>query len=152
MVKIKVLIGGKALPCITIDKPDLWLLIRKFPPCYAGHATASWKNKMTKSLATGWKLPRLDKMTTGTWKVWGKVKNTAYETVNSAQWTISAQHDFVWSSCILDVLWSQPIKLAQVASTSELLKNLRNDLIFFKIISSHFCRTSEASKIDSFKN
>ena len=48
----------------------------------------------------------------------------------------------------LDVLWGQPIKLAQVASTSELLENQQNDLVFFKIIPSHFCRSSEASKID----
>ena len=51
---------------------------------------------------------------------------------------------------ILDVLWGQPVKLVQVASTSELLENQRNDLVFFKIIlfmPSHFCRASEASKI-----
>ena len=47
----------------------------------------------------------------------------------------------------LDVLWGQPIKLSQVASTSELLENQQNDLVFFKIIPSHFCRASEASKI-----
>ena len=51
----------------------------------------------------------------------------------------------VWST--LDVLWGQPIKLAQVASTSEWLENQRNNLAFFKIIPSHFCRASEASKI-----
>jgi hypothetical protein len=44
-------------------------------------------------------------------------------------------------------LWVQPIKLAQVASTSEL-----NNLVSCKIIPSHFCRASEASKIDCFKN
>jgi hypothetical protein len=53
---------------------------------------------------------------------------------------------------IVDVLWGQPFKLVQVASTSELLENQRNDLVFFKIIPSHFCRASEASKIDCFKN
>ena len=37
---------------------------------------------------------------------------------------------------LVDVLWGQPIKLAQVASTSELLENQQNDLVFFKIISS----------------
>ena len=36
---------------------------------------------------------------------------------------------------ILDVLWGQ-----------------QTDLVFFKIIPSHFCRASEASKIDCFKN
>ena len=56
------------------------------------------------------------------------------------------------TSCALDVLGGQPIKLAQVASTSELLENQQNDLVFFKIIPSHFCRASEASKIDCFKN
>ena len=48
----------------------------------------------------------------------------------------------------VDVLWVQPIKLTQVASTSELHENQQNDLVFFKIIPSHFCRASEASKID----
>ena len=56
------------------------------------------------------------------------------------------------SSCKLDVLCGQPIKLIQVASTSELLENQRNDLVFFKMIPSHFFMASEASKIDSFKN
>ena len=51
----------------------------------------------------------------------------------------------------LDVLWGQPIKLVEVASTSELLENQRNDLVFFKIIPSHFCRASEASNMDCFK-
>ena len=41
------------------------------------------------------------------------------------------------------VLLGQPIKLAQVASTSEFL--------FFKIIPSHFCRASEASKLTASK-
>ena len=49
---------------------------------------------------------------------------------------------------LLDDLCCQPIKLAQVASTSELLENQRNDLVFFKIIPSHFCRASEALKIE----
>ena len=52
---------------------------------------------------------------------------------------------------ILDVLWGQRIKQNQVASASELLENQWNDLLFFKIIPSHFCRASEASKIDFFK-
>jgi hypothetical protein len=52
----------------------------------------------------------------------------------------------------LDVLWGQPIMLTQVASTSELLENQWNDLVFLKIIPSHFCRASEASKIERFKN
>jgi hypothetical protein len=34
-----------------------------------------------------------------------------------------------------------------VASASELLESQRNYLLFFKIIPSHFCRASEASKI-----
>ena len=53
---------------------------------------------------------------------------------------------------VIDVLWGQPIKLANVASTSELLENQRIDLVFFKIIPSYFCRASDASKIDYFKN
>ena len=51
-----------------------------------------------------------------------------------------------------DVSWGQLIKLAQGASTSKLLENQRNSLVFFKIIPFHFCKTSKASKIDCFKN
>ena len=58
----------------------------------------------------------------------------------------------LFRSYIVDVLWGQPIKLIQVASNSKLLESQRNDLFFFKIIPSHFCRASEASKIDCFKN
>ena len=43
----------------------------------------------------------------------------------------------------LDVLRGQPIKLAQVASTSELLENQRNALLFFEIVPCHFCGASE---------
>ena len=34
---------------------------------------------------------------------------------------------------LVDVLWGQPIKLAQVASTSELLENQRNTIFLFEI-------------------
>ena len=44
---------------------------------------------------------------------------------------------------VVDVLWGQPIKLAQVASTSELCENQRNNLFFFEIVPCHFCRASE---------
>ena len=44
---------------------------------------------------------------------------------------------------LVDVLWGQPIKLVQVASTSELLENQWNDLIFFEIDPCHFCGASE---------
>ena len=53
---------------------------------------------------------------------------------------------------LLDVLWGQLIKLIQVGFTLELFENQRNDLVFFKIIPSHFCRAPEASKVDCFKN
>ena len=43
----------------------------------------------------------------------------------------------------LDVLWGQPIKQNQVASTSELNENQRNDLLFFDIVPCHYCRASE---------
>ena len=39
--------------------------------------------------------------------------------------------------CDIDDLWGQPIKLAQVASTSELIENQRNDLLFFEIVPCH---------------
>ena len=44
---------------------------------------------------------------------------------------------------VLDVLWGQPIKLIQVASTSELRENQQNDLPFFEIVPCHFCGASE---------
>ena len=43
----------------------------------------------------------------------------------------------------IDVLWGQPIKQNQVASTSELHENQSNDLPFFEIVPCHFCRASE---------
>ena len=45
--------------------------------------------------------------------------------------------------CILDVLWGQPIKQNQVASTSELRENQLNDLLFFEIVPCHFFGASE---------
>ena len=39
----------------------------------------------------------------------------------------------------------QLIKLIQVASTSELRDNQRNDLVFFEIVPSHFCGASGRS-------
>ena len=47
------------------------------------------------------------------------------------------------SSFTVDVLWGQPIKLAQVASTSELHENQWNNLIFFQIVPCHICGASE---------
>ena len=38
----------------------------------------------------------------------------------------------LYSTYVLDVLWGQPIKLAQVASTSEFRKNQPNDVLVFK--------------------
>ena len=47
------------------------------------------------------------------------------------------------STYLLDVLWGQPIKLAQVAFTSKLHENQRNDLLFFEIVPCHSCGASE---------
>jgi hypothetical protein len=44
---------------------------------------------------------------------------------------------------LVDVLWGQPIKLVQVASTSELHENQQKDLLFFEIVPCHFCGASE---------
>ena len=44
---------------------------------------------------------------------------------------------------LLDILWGQPIKLIQVASTSELRENQQNDLLFFEIVPCHFFGASE---------
>ena len=52
---------------------------------------------------------------------------------------------------VVDVLWCQPIKLAQVASTSELLETQWNDLVFFKIIPSHFCRPQKPQILTASK-
>ena len=54
--------------------------------------------------------------------------------------------------CVLDVLWCQPIKLIQIVSTSEFHEYWWNDVDFIFFIPSIFCRASEASNIDSFKN
>ena len=40
---------------------------------------------------------------------------------------------------LVDVLWGQPIKLVQVASTSELHDNQWNDLLSIEIIPRDFC-------------
>ena len=59
-------------------------------------------------------------------------------------WLQQTQH-FRDALCtyLLDVLWGQPIKQNQVASTSELHQNQRNNLLFFQIVPCHFCRASE---------
>ena len=53
---------------------------------------------------------------------------------------------------ILDVLWGHWIKQHQEAPASELLENQWNNCLFFKNIPLHYCRASEASKIDFVKN
>ena len=45
-----------------------------------------------------------------------------------------------------NVLWGQPIKLAHVASTSELHKNQRNNLLSFEIIP---CQADIASEVQT---
>ena len=60
--------------------------------------------------------------------------------------------DTLKPSCVLDVLWGQPIKLIQVASNSELHENQWNDLLFFEIVPSHCFGASGASKIDCLKD
>ena len=50
------------------------------------------------------------------------------------------------------VLWGEQIKPIQVAFNSELRENQWNGLLFFEIITSHCFGSSEASKIDFFKN
>ena len=52
----------------------------------------------------------------------------------------------------IDVLWGQPIKLIQVASSSEYRENQQNDFLFFEIVPSYCFGASEASTIDCFKN
>ena len=66
--------------------------------------------------------------------------NVRYVLLNSI-WYI--RHGLLNSPYILDVLWGQPIKLIQEASTSELHENQRNNLLFFEIVLCHFCGASE---------
>ena len=40
-------------------------------------------------------------------------------------------------------VWGQPIKLVQVASTSQLRENQRNNFLLFEIVPSHFSGASE---------
>ena len=56
---------------------------------------------------------------------------------------ISSRFDNPYYYYLLDFLWGQPIKLVQVASTSELRENQQNDLLFFEIVPCHFCGASE---------
>ena len=83
---------------------------------------------------------------------WFKIHDAAFSYIHSFSFKDCRIEPRSVLQYILDVLWGQPIKLAQVASTSELLENQRNHLVFIKIIPSHFCRASEASEIDCFKN
>ena len=47
----------------------------------------------------------------------------------------------------VDALRVQPIKVIQVASTSELCENQRNNLLSFEIVPCYFCRASEVQYI-----
>ena len=47
-------------------------------------------------------------------------------------------------------LWGQAIKLAQVASTSELHENQRNDLLFYEMVSCHSRGASEVQTQNYF--
>ena len=87
---------------------------------------------------------------TKTWKkiaVWWTELAAPCRLLKKPSWDFNFLHTF----CTLDVFWGQQIKQNQVASTSELLENQRNDLVFFKINPLHFCRASEASNMDCFK-
>ena len=53
------------------------------------------------------------------------------------------------STYILDVLWGQPIKLIQMASSSELHENQWNDLLFFEIVPSYCFGASEVQTENS---
>ena len=53
---------------------------------------------------------------------------------------------------LLDVQWGQSIKFVHIVTSSELYESWWNNLVFLEIITSDFCRVSEASKIDCFKN
>ena len=44
----------------------------------------------------------------------------------------------------VNILWGQPMKLIQVASTSELRENQWNNFLVFEIVPSHCCGASEA--------
>ena len=60
-------------------------------------------------------------------------------------WLLEYQWRIIYKilSYILDVLWGQPIKLIQVASNLELHENQWNDLLFFKIVPSHWFGASK---------
>ena len=55
-------------------------------------------------------------------------------------------YKYLYNACIVYtyvrirrlIFWGQPIKLAQLASTSELRENQRNNLLFFEIFPCHF--------------
>jgi hypothetical protein len=60
----------------------------------------------------------------------------------SSPWAEKAEL-FPPAPTISDVLWGQLINLVQVASTSKLLENHQNALLFFEIVPCHFCGASE---------
>ena len=62
--------------------------------------------------------------------------------------TTSRRNIYFW----LDGLWGQLIKLIQVVSTSKFHEYWWNDLDLIFLVPAGFCRASEASKIDYFKN
>ena len=72
------------------------------------------------------------------------------EDVSTFQRLENLRSNFSWPFLFLDVdakivsVSCLPIKLVQVHSTSKMLEKQRNNLVFFKIIPSHFCRASEA--------
>ena len=63
------------------------------------------------------------------WKNYLEIINTSFEQ-KKISYNIAELCSSLW---LLDVLWGQLIKLVQVASTSELRENQRNNLLFFEL-------------------
>ena len=78
---------------------------------------------------------------------WHTTLTGRFQTFNFAE-TTTPQH-LASQKCVKnyyfldDVLWGKPIKLVQVASTTELSENQGNHLLFFEIVPCHICGASE---------
>ena len=55
----------------------------------------------------------------------------------------SSSHSIMMCLPTLDILWGQTIKVALVASNSELRENQKHEFLFFVIVPCHFCGASE---------
>ena len=76
---------------------------------------------------------------------WKKIRYSGHSgsVTNGCMCPVGFCHSTVSHTYLLDVLWGQPIKLIQVASTSEFCENQQSDLLFFEMVPFDLCGASE---------